>query len=267
MIKSHRYPPPSRSTFSLVKPTLSPLAKLTFATLCCFVIFGILLFAWYSPSEYTSNAPGTNSILSSFSSKNHHLSDRISEWTHQNMDTTVDETPGGLPHWEKEFWTPIDIDVSKDPTVILCKLNYKKYYEQPHSYPMFRDLEGLSSCVSGNRRREKLSVLLKEINKANGTEAGRILQPTGFVFHESRVGSTLVANILASDPYSLVFSESTPIANAILHCTTCSREDHIRLFRDVLTLMGRSPIHKRLFVKFQSITVTNIEIALEVSFF
>ncbi len=35
-----------------------------------------------------------------------------------------------------------------------------------------------------------------------------LLQPTGFVFHEARVGSTLVANMLASDPRNLVYASA-----------------------------------------------------------
>jgi hypothetical protein len=130
---------------------------------------------------------------------------------------------------------------------------------------MFRDLEGMSTCYGGNKKKEKLSVLLKDIESKKGTPEGRVIQPTGFVFHESRVGSTLVANTLASDPWSMVFSESAPAANALLHCRTCSHEKAVKLFRDVVTLMGRSPFHERMFFKFQSITSTKMQIALEVS--
>ena len=35
-----------------------------------------------------------------------------------------------------------------------------------------------------------------------------VLSPDGLVFHQSRVGSTLAANLLGSDPQNLVFSES-----------------------------------------------------------
>lgn len=35
----------------------------------------------------------------------------------------------------------------------------------------------------------------------------RSLEPSGFIFHESRVGSTLLANILASSEPNLVYSE------------------------------------------------------------
>ncbi|CAN0443494.1 unnamed protein product, partial [Hapterophycus canaliculatus] len=36
------------------------------------------------------------------------------------------------------------------------------------------------------------------------------LPPKGFVYHETRCGSTLVANMLAALPPSRVFSESKP---------------------------------------------------------
>ena len=49
--------------------------------------------------------------------------------------------------------------------------------------------------------------LRNDLNAARGTAAGRQLYPSGFVFHESRVGSTLVANILGSDPMNMIFSE------------------------------------------------------------
>lgn len=218
------------------------------------------------PSESTGG-PSTNSIIraeQALLGNGKSLSEKIREWLpgHHSVHAPDSEMVM-LPDWTQEFWTPIDVDVSEDPMVILCKLNFQQYFESPHSSPMFRDLEGKSRCMGTNRRREKMSVLLEEIKSAQGTPAGHVIAPSGFVFHESRVGSTLIANLLASDPYALVFSESTPIANAILHCTSCSHEQHVQLFRNVLTLMGRSPIHTKLFVKFQSITTTKIQIALE----
>ena len=62
-------------------------------------------------------------------------------------------------------------------------------------------------------------------------KTGFHLQPTGFVFHQSRVGSTLTANFLGSDPQNLVFSESAPPAAAVLHCDRCSDERRIYVLR------------------------------------
>jgi len=170
------------------------------------------------------------------------------------------------PGWS-QFWTPIDVlNIGQRSTiVVLCRLQFKMHAEDPHSTPMFRDLVGVSKCVGSNRRRERLSVLIQEIKDRPDDLSSRVVRPSGFVFHESRVGSTLVANFLASDSYAMVFSESSPMARVLLHCESCDRQYQLQLFRDITTLMGRSPFHKYLFFKFQSITVTNMQIALEVS--
>jgi len=171
----------------------------------------------------------------------------------------VKSSPERIRDYSKEFWTPIDIEISSDPTVTLCKLDFKTYSESPHDTPMFKDLVDKSKCVGKNRRTPTLSVLMKEM----ATDPTPPIPPTGFVFHEGRVGSTLVANLLGSNPDAMVFSESAPPATAMLHCNRCTRERKVSLFRDVITLMGRSPIHKYMFFKFQSITATQMEIALE----
>jgi hypothetical protein len=193
------------------------------------------------------------------------LSTKILEWLPKTHRETLAvnnqiETQGAEPDWEQEFWTPIDVEVtsSRESTMVtLCKLNFKEYSQNPHLYPMFKDLMGVSHCSGGNRKRMTLAQALDDV------KTKKVLKPNGFVFHESRVGSTLVANTFASDPFSMVFSESAPPANAMLHCSGCSRKRQVELFRDVLTLMGNSPIHKNLFFKFQSITSTKMDIALE----
>lgn len=151
--------------------------------------------------------------------------------------------------------------MTNDLSFDLCSLNFEKYSKAPHVMPMFRDLVSASHC---SRNYKYLSALKKEIKNAGDSAAGRVLYPSGFVFHESRVGSTLVANVLGSDPMNMIFSESQPPADAFLRCSGCSHERHVEVFRDTILMMGRSPVHKRLFFKFQSITSTKMQIALEV---
>jgi len=234
------------------------------AILSCLVITGVFFCATMAPNEL-ANGPSTNSLLvdhhGGYSARS--LSQKVMDWLPKHHAAALQSGDGAKPDYSQEFWSPTDVDVTHDPVVTLCKLNFRAYSAAPHKYPMFKDLEGNSGCVGSNRRREKLAVLIKEIKDQAGTAGGNVIEPTGFVFHESRVGSTLVANTLASDPFSMVFSESAPAANALLHCDSCTRERNVQLFRDVVTLMGRSPIHKRLFFKFQSITSTKMEIALE----
>ena len=170
------------------------------------------------------------------------------------------------PDWSVPFWSPIDLEFEdvEDPMVTLCKINFREYSKTPHLYPMFREVESMSNCRGANRKKEKMSVLMAELKAAEGTPAGRVVKPNGFVFHESRVGSTLVANTLASDPFAMVYSESPPPAAAFLHIGDhVKHSEHVRIFRNIITLMGRSPVHNHLFFKFQSITSTKMEIALE----
>jgi hypothetical protein len=157
--------------------------------------------------------------------------------------------------------TPIAVSLGEDPRFSLCKLNFEQYSAAPHSTPMFKDLLAISNCVSGQHA--TLSALTQQTIEAKGTPAGRIVYPSGFIFHESRVGSTLVANLLGSDPFNMVFSESAIPAEILLRCRDCSHEKHVEVFRSTVLMIGRSPIHKRLFFKFQSITSTAMKIVLE----
>ncbi len=166
------------------------------------------------------------------------------------------------PDYSIEHWTPITVSLKgKNPNFDLCRLNFKDYSHAPHNSPMFKDLVKISNCKTVTK---SLNQIKQEIKDNAGTPAGRVVYPSGFIFHESRVGSTLIANLLASDPMNMVFSESDPPSAALLRCNGCSKDDQVQLFRDVITVMGRSPVHERLFFKFQSITTTKIRIVLEV---
>jgi hypothetical protein len=239
---------------------------LVLVLLSAMITVGILLSVVMAP--YSEYQVGGLSKSSALIEQPRSLSQKILDWlplglaNHQSSDELY-----SLPDWKQEFWSPIDVDVTSNPTITLCKLNFKQYSETPHLYPMFRDLQTISNCRGNNKRKESLSVLMKEISDKRGSSEGRIVAPTAFIFHESRVGSTLVANTLASDPFSMVYSESAPAANALLHCRTCTLERNIEIFRDVITLMGRSPVHKHLFLKFQSITSTKMNIALLVKLY
>jgi hypothetical protein len=68
------------------------------------------------------------------------------------------------------------------------------------------------SC-KGGKAKQKFNVPLAE-----AAASSKIREPSGFVFHQSRVGSTLVANMLASVSTHLVYSESFPSVDG-----ACSR--------------------------------------------
>jgi hypothetical protein len=101
-----------------------------------------------------------------------------------------------------EHFSPIRVSYRTDPEFELCQLDFKAYYEAPHAYPMFKDVVKQSGCM--NTKKRSYSFLMEEVALHRGDPAGRIVLPTGFVFHESRVGSTLVANMFASNPWAMV---------------------------------------------------------------
>ena len=97
------------------------------------------------------------------------------------------------------------IDMLGTTGLVMCKLDFKTYSTHPYTYPMFKDLVSLSKC--DEKLNVAISVLKKNIVACAGTPEGRIVYPNALIFHESRVGSTLVANMLASDDKNMVFSE------------------------------------------------------------
>jgi hypothetical protein len=81
------------------------------------------------------------------------------------------------------------------------------------------------------------------------------LAPDGFVFHMSRCGSTLVAQMLAALPASIVVSEAQPL-DAIVglyRAGRLSEDDAVLTLRGALCALGRPRLgERRLFVKFHA---------------
>ena len=150
-----------------------------------------------------------------------------------------------------------------------CKLDWNLHKHNPPKYPMFRFLVDESGCNDReNIVTVEISTLMgkvKEYDERIQQQADEgnnssdidgyvhVMPPAGFVFHESRVGSTLVANSLAAmNPEAhRVFSESNPINQAL---QAPEGEAAANLFRDVVYLMGRtnSPKEKHMFFKVSS---------------
>ena len=99
-----------------------------------------------------------------------------------------------------------------------------------------------------------------DAQEANSENTAYTMQPAGFVFHESRCGSTLAANSLAAmNPEAhRVYSESPPPMSAARACgldgKECPDGRAAELLRDVIYLMGRTNDvnEERLFFKIQS---------------
>ena len=142
-------------------------------------------------------------------------------------------------------------------TVTLCALDWAAYRADPSAAPMFRDVVALSHCSTGKHAKTVVSfaALEDEYQKracgdaalsppppsAAGTPAGfqgAGCVPTGLVLHQSRCGSTLVANMLASLPSALIYSEAAPPQTILTHARLSER-DRVRALRVVVAAMGR----------------------------
>ena len=89
------------------------------------------------------------------------------------------------------------------------------------------------------------------------------LPPTGFIFHMSRCGSTLIAQMLASLPQAIVIAEAEPIdavLRAHFHDPTVSDEQRLTWLQWVVSALGcrRDAREQHLFVKFDSWSVMDL---------
>lgn len=145
-----------------------------------------------------------------------------------------------------------------------CKVDWSGHKEDPALTPMFRDL--VTDAVDCNKPHtldlKKVVEAAREHDEANkgATSSAKVLETPLFVFHESRCGSTLVANLLqAMSPIEhRVYSEHPAPLFALQVCgedyKTCSHETAAAIFRDTIYMMSRSDEKReqRAFYKVQS---------------
>jgi hypothetical protein len=94
---------------------------------------------------------------------------------------------------------------------------------------------------------------LDDLGEIAGSQPG--LRPTGFVFHMSRCGSTLISQMLATAPENIVISEAAPIDDILRAnfrdpgVTEERRVQWLQWLVDVLA-WRRHPAEKHVFIKF-----------------
>ena len=144
---------------------------------------------------------------------------------------------------------------------------------------MFRDLVGHSPDCQRKQHRFNLQKVVQLARKRDeqimndpSKQVPKVLNLTGVVFHESRCGSTLVANtLIGMDPiHHRTYSESTPPAVAIKGVcgetySLCTVDQAAKVLHDVMYMMSRSndPVEERVFFKFQSVTTRNLPVFLK----
>lgn len=162
-------------------------------------------------------------------------------------------------------------------TAVFCTVDWELHKRDPAAVPMFRDvLEHSKGCQPAERVKVPLHLALQRIRAhdarrtKHSASSSASLPLSAMVFHESRCGSTLVANLLSTfdSAQNRVYSESgPPVTVFLLACggrdpsagfsrnDRCTQPGYVQLLQDVIFLMGRrtedSP-ETRLFFKIQS---------------
>jgi gluconate kinase len=83
------------------------------------------------------------------------------------------------------------------------------------------------------------------------------LAPTGFIFHMSRCGSTLISQMLAALPQNIVISEAGPIdaiLRAHLHAPGATDDERVRWLQCIISALGRRRAEQaaHYFIKFDA---------------
>ena len=158
-----------------------------------------------------------------------------------------------------------------------CNIDWKLQQRDPSTVAMFRDLRDQSMMCDGTLTTVDLFDMTKQVKaydakiNSNSTlktqkDVSISTPPTGVIFHETRCGSTLASNLLASfsPAHTRSYSESPPPLKALEACSVnpCNPRLHTQLIRDVFYIMGRTIRKERpqyVFYKIQSIGTMNID--------
>lgn len=178
------------------------------------------------------------------------------------------------------FLTLVDIDIPSSAmqgvtskytgvTAKFCRIDWKLQEKAPYDVPLFPDLQYKSSMCDATT----ITVDLYEMAEKARAYDGRLqsskeilpVPPSGVIFHESRCGSTLLANLLGgfSPDHSRVYAENAAHNKALLACDAhaCFPSMHQQLIQDVFYLSGRTTRKSRpqyVFYKFSSKSVFGI---------
>jgi len=175
---------------------------------------------------------------------------------------------------QKELGNDDDNSYSGGVYGTFCRLDWSLHKHDPSSYPMFRDLVAHSPGCASDQRFSNIDVRAvaaqaRALDTAGDGGAASVLKLTAAVFHESRCGSTLTANLLASyDPVRhRVYSESGPPLQALKSVCGeayehCHASKAAAVLRDVVYLMSRSDDarEERVFFKIQSAGTRNLDV-------
>jgi hypothetical protein len=140
------------------------------------------------------------------------------------------------------------VDAYRGVTAKFCHIDWKLQQKAPHKVPMFNDLIRQSSLCDTTMTTVDLWDMAKQAraydDQMSASQQILPVAPTGIVFHESRCGSTLMANLLAgfSPEHTRMYSENSVHLRSLMACGSnpCNPTLHTQLIQDVFYLSGRT---------------------------
>lgn len=157
--------------------------------------------------------------------------------------------PVTLDTWPQIGWLPVRAVPGPDAPAF----DWAWFGDRPLSEPLFEDsVNRVASRPFSRafRTRTDLTALIA------GAAQEATLEPDGIVFHMSRCGSTLVAQMLAAVPHHIVASEAAPIDDMVQWCVTSGAplDLQVAALRVLVAAIGRnrSGTSRRYFLKLDS---------------
>lgn len=153
--------------------------------------------------------------------------------------------------WPPRHWLPIDVSIQGDRAMI----DWAHFGSAPITDPFFENAIRRAVARPFNRMFRYRMTLSDFCNDfIAGAPRHASLPPAGLIFHMSRCGSTLVAQILAALPRNIVISEAAPIDALVQFCRTAPHlpaQTHVALLRAMVAAYGRqrSGGERHLFLK------------------
>jgi hypothetical protein len=138
-----------------------------------------------------------------------------------------------------------------------CPIDWTIQKEAPNTVPFYSNVMDQKMCSDNMISFDFADIVrqARDYDQTKNTKVHSLIQ-SGFIYHESRCGSTLAANMLtAADPSAhRVYSEPDVLLQAL-------KSENTELVNDVLYMLGRSSDNKekRVFYKFMSNGVRRIK--------
>lgn len=121
--------------------------------------------------------------------------------------------------------TPVRLEWRGDQPVLLCC----DFGDAAFTEPLFSQ-----SCLK-LQPRELVEMGMEELRDSG--EPG--LQPSGFIFHLSRCGSTLVSRLLSTSERILVLAEPAPVGRLFRFPPSVDEDRVVEWLRDLILILGR----------------------------